>query len=147
MAKPVISLRPSTPSDSEFYYRVLDETMRDHFVFAFGTFDEQHARKDSIDFGRSPNAKVIEVDSVPRGILLVRPDPGHLYVRLLCLLPEAQRIGAGTIAMRQVFAEAAKAKVPVRLRVIASNPVRPFYDRLGFHVVEETPKYWIMEHA
>jgi len=90
---------------------------------------------------------VIEVDGTAVGILLFRLQPDHLYVRLLCVLPHAQRIGAGTIAMRHVLATAAAARLPVRLRVISSNPVKPFYDKLGFRVVETEAKFCIMEHA
>jgi ribosomal protein S18 acetylase RimI-like enzyme len=126
---------------------VLDETLRDYIVFAWGSFNEERARGEAIEFGLSPDARVIEIDRISVGISLVRLEPNHLYVRLLCLLPRAQRLGAGTIAMREILRMAAAAGVPVRLRVIASNPVKPFYDKFGFRVIEETPKFFIMEHA
>jgi ribosomal protein S18 acetylase RimI-like enzyme len=142
-----ISLRASTSADAGLYYRVLDETLRNYIVFAWGSFNEERARAEAIKFGLSPDAQVIEVDGTAVGILLVQLEPDQLYLRLLCLLPEAQRLGAGTIAMRQILARAAAARVPVRLRVTASNPVKPFYEKFGFRVVEETPEFCIMEHA
>ena len=144
---PAISLRPSMPADAALYYRVVDETLREHIVFAWGSFNEQRAHAEAFEFGMSPDARVIEVDGAAAGILSFQFEPDCLCLHLLALLRHAQGRGAGTVAMRHVFAQAAAAALPVRLRVIASNPVRPFYDKLRFRVVEETPQFWIMEHA
>ena len=99
------------------------------------------------EFGQSPNAEVIEIGGTRVGILLVRPETTHLYVRLLCLLASVQRTGIGSFVMRRVLATAASRSLPVRLRVVASNPAKTFYEKIGFRVTEATPQFAYMQHA
>ena len=144
---PMISLRRCMATDAELYYRLMDETLRPHIVYAWGSFDETRAREDAVEFGTSRNGRVIEVDGEPSGVLSVDREADHIYVHVLCLLPTRQRMGAGTSVMRQVLTDARASGLPVRLRVVRSNPAKVFYERLGFLVFEETEKYWILEHA
>jgi hypothetical protein len=43
--------------------------------------------------------------------------------------------------------EAREANLPIRLRVLAVNPAKALYERLGFVVVEMTPERQFMEGA
>ena len=44
------------------------------------------------------------------------------------------------------LAEAGSSRLPVRLRVLAVNPARELYARLGFVVTSSTPERLFMEH-
>ena len=121
--------------------------MKGFVISSLGAWDDERVREESVEFGQSPNAEVIEIGGTPVGILLVRPETAHLYVRLLCLLASAQRTGIGSFVMRRVLATAASRSLPVRLRVVASNPAKAFYEKLGFRITEATPQFAYMQHA
>ena len=50
------------------------------------------------------------------------------------IVPSAQGRGLGTALVRLVLDEAAGRGLPVRLSVLANNPARGLYERLGFQV-------------
>jgi ribosomal protein S18 acetylase RimI-like enzyme len=141
------SLRPSCPDDEAFFFDVVESTMKSHVVSSWGAWDEARVRAESVEFGRTRNGEVIERGGERIGILLLRPEPEWLYVRLLCLISTAQRAGIGSDIMRIVFARASLLNVPVRLRVLSSNPARAFYAKLGLRVVETAPQFVYMQTA
>jgi predicted lactoylglutathione lyase len=49
--------------------------------------------------------------------------------------------------MNNIITEAAGLNIPVRLRVIAINPAKNFYEHLGFVVTETTSEFFAMEKA
>jgi ribosomal protein S18 acetylase RimI-like enzyme len=141
------TIRPSTPADAAFFYRIVETTMKGFIISTWGAWDDERVKAEAVDFGQSPNAEVIEVSSEPVGILLLRPETTHLYVRLICLVAAAQRSGIGSFVIHRVIAMAAKKSVPVRLRVVSSNPAKAFYEKLGFRVTEATSQFVYMERA
>jgi ribosomal protein S18 acetylase RimI-like enzyme len=62
------------------------------------------------------------------------------------LFPEYQRLGIGTALLKQLMEESDRTDVPVRLRVIAVNPAKRFYEGLGFVVTETKPEFFWMEY-
>jgi ribosomal protein S18 acetylase RimI-like enzyme len=63
----------------------------------------------------------------------------------LYIAKEFQRRGFGTQLLKRLLVEAGESKLPIRLRVLAVNPARALYERLGFVVVERTPERLLME--
>jgi GNAT superfamily N-acetyltransferase len=63
----------------------------------------------------------------------------------LYLLKEFQRRGLGTQLVKRLFVEARELNIPIRLRVLAVNPAKGLYERLGFVVVERTPERYFLE--
>jgi ribosomal protein S18 acetylase RimI-like enzyme len=56
-----------------------------------------------------------------------------------------QRRGLGAELLKRLFVEAKESHLPIRLRVLAVNPAKALYERLGFVVVERTPERYFME--
>ena len=53
--------------------------------------------------------------------------------------------GWGTALVQEVMAEARQRGLPVRLRVLRSNPARRLYARLGFEVEQSSPeRLWMV---
>ncbi len=76
--------------------------------------------------------RIIWLDDEPIGRLLVnRADDGILLVDV-ALRPEWRNVGIGTVLIRSLQREAARAGKPVRLHVEPLNPARRLYERLGF---------------
>jgi ribosomal protein S18 acetylase RimI-like enzyme len=81
------------------------------------------------------------------GRLLVCPQPQAYWLVDLALLPQWQRLGLGTQALRWALEQARPLRLPARLSVLASNHgARHLYQRLGFTLINQAPPYVQMEH-
>lgn len=88
---------------------------------------------------------VILAGTTPIGRLyLARWDEEHRLMDI-ALLPEFRGRGIGGALMQGVLDEAARAGKPVRLHVEKFNPVRDYYLRIGFEVIEDRGVYDFME--
>ena len=94
-------------------------------------------QQEALEFGASCDGQVIEADGCI-GILLTRQASDHVYVRLFCIAPEFQRRGIGLLVVN-ALARAAVQGQSLRLRVMACNPARVFYDALYSRRRKVTP--------
>ena len=94
---------------------------------------------------RAGRSEVIELDGVPIGVQLVDRPGTHIQLEQLYIEKAFQRRGFGTHLLNQLFLEARTSNLPIRLRVLAVNPAKALYARLGFVVVERTPERHFME--
>jgi len=140
-------LRPSTRADNDFFYDVVEQTMRGFIVGTWGAWDDARVRAESVEFATSAGGQVIHVAGSRAGVLLLREEPDHIYVRLLCLLSATQRRGIGSFVMRNVAERACAKGQALRLRVMSCNPAKMFYQRLGFVVTEATPQFVYLQYA
>jgi ribosomal protein S18 acetylase RimI-like enzyme len=140
-----ISLRSSSAGDSELFYRVVFETMRDHVIETWGSWNDARVRAESIEVTSSPGACVVLVNGKSAGVMTVRRLEDHLQLEQLYLLPEFQGRGVGTFLMRGLIADSKASGLPARLRVLRVNPARHFYEKLGFIVTLQTTERVYME--
>jgi len=140
-------LRRATQDDAELAYHVTERAMRDYVIATFGTWQETEVRKNTSAAASAGRSQVIELDSVPVGILTVERLPTHIQLHQLFILPQYQRHGIGTHLLRRILSDAAVASLPVRLRVLRCNPARALYERHGFSVTSESPERFYMERV
>jgi ribosomal protein S18 acetylase RimI-like enzyme len=140
-----LTLRRAEVEDLDFAFRVLKETMRDYAIATWGTWREEKARHETTEQVAAGRTEVIELGQVPIGVQLVDRQATHIQLLQLYIAKEFQRRGFGTQLIERLFVAAREAKLPIRLRVLAVNPARAFYERLGFVVVETTPERYFME--
>lgn len=141
-------LRAATAADAEFAYLVLEQTMRAYAEATWGEWHESRARDEMRLAASDGRSQIIEVDSVPVGILrLVNEGGSHLQLEKLFVLPAFQRKGTGTWVLQGVLENARTVGLPVRLRVLRVNPAKALYERLGFRVTAEEPVRFHMEHS
>ena len=76
--------------------------------------------------------QVIESGAGPIGRLWVARDDDCLHVLDISLIPALRGCGIGGACLRGVLEEARKQQLEVRLHVLAGNPARRLYERLGF---------------
>ena len=144
---PTFRLRQASADDAQLFYSVIDQTMREFIITTWGTWNEDRVRRESQEDSCSPNAQIVLVDDISVGVLVVERFLTYIQIEQIYLLPEYQRVGIGTALIKSLILEAAKAKIPVRLRVMTVNPAKSFYERLGFMVTEATPEFCFMEKA
>jgi GNAT superfamily N-acetyltransferase len=140
-----LTLRRANAEDVELAFRVLKETMREYVVATWGTWSEEESRRQTVEQVSAGRTEVIELDGVPAGIQLVERASTHIQLEQLYVSKEFQRRRIGTQLVKRLLREASGSKLPVRLRVLAVNPARVFYERLGFIVIETTPERYFME--
>jgi ribosomal protein S18 acetylase RimI-like enzyme len=142
---PTFRLRQASADDAPLFYSVIDRTMREFIITTWGAWNEDRVQREAYEDSRSPNAQVVEVDASPVGVFVVEKCPTHIQLEQIYLLPEYQRMGIGKALLNILISEAAQLEIPVRLRVMAVNPAKSFYERLGFVVTEVTSEFFSME--
>ncbi|NOK02485.1 MULTISPECIES: GNAT family N-acetyltransferase [Myxococcus] len=144
-----IDLRAATAADDPFLFALYAST-RESELAAWGWAPAQRDAflrmqwvAQSHDWAaRHPRAdhQVVCLQGQPMGRLLVAKDAAAWRVVDIALFPAHQGSGVGTRLLTQVRDEAGKAGVPLRLRVLRTNPARRLYERLGFEVDAEPPE-------
>jgi ribosomal protein S18 acetylase RimI-like enzyme len=144
-APAIFTLRQAGADDAPLFYCVIDQTMREFIVATWGTWNEERVQRESYEDSRSPNAQVIQVGGISAGVFVVERCSTHIQLEQIYLLPEYQRMGIGTALLNTLISEAAQSRISVHLRVMAVNPAKNFYERLGFIITEATPDFFLME--
>jgi GNAT superfamily N-acetyltransferase len=140
------TLRPSTVEDAPLFYRLIDQTMRGFIVETWGRWDEERVRRETAIDSALPGAQVVQVGDVAAGVWVVERSASYIQLEQIYLLPEYQNLGIGTALLKQLTGESDRTHIPVRLRVIAVNPAKRFYEGLGFVVTETKPEFFWMEY-
>ena len=85
------------------------------------------------------------VDGQNAGRLAIDRCPRELRVVDIALLPRQRNGGIGSALLQDILAEAAAARIPVRLCVLKGNRAQRLYTRLGFVKIAETELHLEME--
>ncbi|GMU08556.1 GNAT family N-acetyltransferase [Corallococcus caeni] len=134
-------LRPVTPEDDAFLFTLYAST-RDQELAAWGLPPAQaelflrmqyqaQARHYAAKYPSQGHA-LIEVEGVPVGRQWRVHTPEEVLLVDMALLPSHRGRGLGTQLLNGIQAEAARARVPVRLHVTRDNPALRLYTRHGF---------------
>jgi GNAT superfamily N-acetyltransferase len=144
-APPTFRLCQASANDAPLFYSVIDQTMREFIITTWGAWNEDRVQRESHEKSCSPNAQVVQVGDISAGVFVVERCPTHIQLEQIYLLPEYQQMGIGTALLNRLILESTQFKIPIRLRVMAVNPAKSFYERLGFVVTEATPEFFFME--
>ncbi len=154
MVPSTIALRPAAPADRDFLFRLYASTREEELALVpwppgmKETFLRQQFEARTRDYESRSNAGenvIVLRDGHPVGQLWVERSHGELRVLDVALMPEHRRTGLGTSLLTDLLNEAREHKVPVRLHVLADNPARRLYERLGFNAVGPGGVYQEME--
>jgi ribosomal protein S18 acetylase RimI-like enzyme len=151
----VLRLRPEEPADADFRYRLfcdsrlpewyqveLDPGLREQLM------RHQFAAQTMTYRQRFPRARhdIIELAGERIGRIVVDRPGDQVHIVDHAIVPEKRNQGIGTTIMRALMDEAARAALPVRLKVASSNdPSLRLYLRLGFVPIAEVPMYIELE--
>lgn len=81
--------------------------------------------------------QIIFLQKRPVGRMLIKRSEDAFQIIDISLLPEARNTGIGAHLISKLLKEAAAVGKPVKLHVMAGNPARRLYERLGFIRIEE----------
>lgn len=136
------TLRPAEEADVPFLLRLREIAMDPHHRAAgiVQTPAEMEERVRS----HWDEAQVVQIDGRPVGLWKLWRQPEAWWILQVQLLPEAQGQGIGAALVRGLQAEARAASMPLKLKVLKTNPALRLYQRLGFVVVGEDALSWEM---
>jgi ribosomal protein S18 acetylase RimI-like enzyme len=149
-----VTLRPFSPEDPDFLFRLYASTRREELapfgwppaqqdVFLRMQFDAQR-RWYEIAYSGADH-QLILVDEKPAGRILVFRDKDGNRLVDIALLSEYRNLGIGTRLLRELIGKCETAGLPLRLQVLKNNPARRLYERLGFVTTGEDQMYYEME--
>ncbi len=143
-----LELRQASPPDADFIYRLVEVTMRSYVEQTWGSFSEELSRKNIAETIAAKDYSIIQCGGEDIGAISVVRHPDFIQLNQLFILPPYQNKGIGTSLVRELASEAQQTGMPLRLRVLNTNPARRLYERLGFQVSSTTPEHVYMElHA
>ncbi|HEV7797652.1 MAG TPA: GNAT family N-acetyltransferase [Pyrinomonadaceae bacterium] len=151
-----LTLRPVTKEDDPFLLALYGSTREAELsqvqwqdgqreIFLRWQFDLQRREYDA----RFPDARyqIVVIDDEPAGRIWVGEDEEQIRLLDIALLPQFQKRGAGTVLLRELMQEAARAGKLLRHMVFVLNDnAHRFYEQLGFVVIEDVGAYKHMEY-
>jgi ribosomal protein S18 acetylase RimI-like enzyme len=141
------TLRPASPDDFPFLWWLHCHSIRP-WVEALWGWDEHWQAQYFSDKIDTEKLEIIEIEAEPIGCLWVERHHDHIHLDLVEIAPEFQGRGLGTKLIEGLIVESDGRGVPIRLRVLTTNPAKALYERLGFRVVKQTAeRYWMERPA
>jgi len=149
-----LTLRPITESDEAFLANLYASTRAEEMAqsgwpqeeidrFLLFQFSAQH-KYYQMEYPKAAY-DIIEHEGCSVGRLYVDRRKDEIRIIDIALLPEYRGRGIGNHLLSQLFAEANKKSLPVRIHVEYNNPAMRLYKRLGFKKTGETGVYYLME--
>ena len=142
-----ITLRAAQPEDEAFLLKVYasvradelaqvpwTEAQREAFIGMQFAAQREHYHK------HNPGATydLILLDESPAGRLYVARREREFRILYITILPEYRNRGTGTLLVKDLMAEAARAGKPLNIYVESYNPSYRLFERLGFKMIEDT---------
>lgn len=137
-------LRDGKQEDFDWLYELYCKTMMPSIQATWG-WDEQFQRNGFINNLNPANWKIVSSSIDDVGGFVLEENSDHLWLRMIIIKPEHQGKGIGQCVMKYLKEIAGEKSLPLRLRVIKANPVRPFYLNLGFKQLDEDDAFYNME--
>ena|SRR5271154_4728390 len=144
----LVATRRATDNDVAFMTDVFLRAMQIHITAARGYWDEAREQAQFHEQLQLPQTRIVEHEGLRVGFFMTIERGQDIELHTLCVAPEHQRQGFGTVLTRQLVEEAFARKCGVVLSVLRVNAAaRRFYDRLGFVLIEESAHHYHMRLA
>jgi len=139
-----LEFRKGNNKDREWLFSLYSLTMKPHIEKTWGWNEEY--QNDVFSTNLHPSKFIIISNiGVNVGAYLVDIDDDKLWLEMLLVKPEKQNKGIGSSIISRLKEQSVQMKLPLKLSVIKSNPVLPFYSELGFSVYDEDSDFFKME--
>lgn len=150
------SLRPFTPQDQEFLFQLYVDVRRQE-VSAWGWSQQQQDMFLRMQFNaqqswyqemyKGAEHQIIECEAQPVGRIMVMRAADFTNLVDIALLAEYRGHGIGGKLIGALLEQSDRDRIPVRLRVLKTNPARRLYQRLGFVPTGENDVYLQMDRT
>ncbi len=141
-----LTLRPAAEDDYDFLYELHRAAMLDAIAATWG-WDEAWQQAYFQEHFDPTRRQIVLLDGKEVGVISIEIRESSLYLALIEILPNFQRIGIGTTLLRQFKERAFAAGSRAALHVLKANDsARRLYEREGFKIIGVEDKKYLM-HA
>lgn len=149
-----LMLRPVTPSDEPFLFRLVHDVMAEQLLASLWDpqireplLQMQYEAQRTSFAENFPTADygIIVYDDAAIGRLILDRGPNFHHLVDITIQPSHRGKGIGTWLMRALCKEAEIMGKPLRLQVNVNNRARELYQRMGFRTIEDHQVTWVME--
>ena len=150
----LVTLRPITPEDGGFLYRIYASTREDELAVVDwddgqkeASLEMQFAAHHAFYMEQFPRAEfqIILLDEEPIGRLYVDRRENEIRIIDIALFAEHRNKGVGSTFLEDILSEGQQKGLLVRIHVEQNNPALQLYKRLGFQNIGENGIYYLME--
>jgi ribosomal protein S18 acetylase RimI-like enzyme len=128
----MLTTRQATDDDLAFLADLFLRAMRIHITTARGFWDDARERNQFLEQLQLHETRIIEYDSKDIGFLMALDRGLDIELHTLCIAPEYQRRGFGTVNTRRFLNDAKASERGAILSVLKPNTAaRSLYERLG----------------
>ena len=140
----MITLRNAREDDKAFLWRLKVASMRKYIEAVYGWNEMDQYR--FFEKGFLPKElQIIQFEGRDVGMYNVQVRENDWFLCRIEVLPDCQKKGIGTAAIKGIIDGAREAAKPLRLQVFKVNPAKNLYRRLGFVVTGESETHIQME--
>jgi len=140
-----LSYRRAVAEDEAFLFALHAAAMREYIEETWGAWDEEWQRAYFRRRFHPQALKILQVDGRDVGVIFIEERAEELFLARIEILPEYQRRGIGSAALRELIEQAREKGKPLALKVLKVNRrARSLYQRLGFGVTGETKTHYVM---
>jgi len=139
-----ITLAPAQPADLDALIGIRLDAMRKSLE-RIGRFDPQRARERFTSTFDPQKTRHIEVNGQRVGLVVISHSEDALLLDHLYLKPTSQGQGIGSKVLEQLFDQADKAGLQIKVGALKLSDSNRFYERHGFELVEsgEFDNYYV----
>ena len=144
MSNTKYNLRTITEQDYDFIYQVKKDAYQKYVEINFGEWKDELQKEFFKAFMEKfkEGARIITFQGMDIGFFN-DAEADYIYeIGNICILPEYQNQGIGTVILQDIMAKHADKEI--HLQYFKQNPVGRLYERLGFEKVGETPYHYQM---
>lgn len=131
-------------TEQELAFQIKKFAFKEHIEIKWG-WDQNFQRKFHAKQFFDRNVLGIHENATLIGTIALDRLEGALELNDFYLLPEFQNSGLGGRILTHVMNEAAKLRLPIKLKVLKWNPAKDFYRRNGFIQVTGTDVHYCLE--
>jgi ribosomal protein S18 acetylase RimI-like enzyme len=133
-------------SDIDFLYSLCEATMQTYVASTFGRWDADAVRAGLLEGIKGGGFRGVYIGDERVGAFAIEHHGSHIQIEQMYILAQFQNQGIGSAIVRGTIEQGQSRGKPIRLRVLACNPAKNLYKRLGFNVVESTKQRVFMEY-
>jgi ribosomal protein S18 acetylase RimI-like enzyme len=138
-----ITYRAATQADFDFLWELHRVELRPYIEAIWGWDEAWQLEYFQAHFDPS-NQRIIRFRDQEIGTIKVEKRENEIFLAYIVILSVYQGKGLGTAVIQELLDKAKQNELPVKLKVLKTNPARQLYERLGFIVTEEhDTHYWM----
>ncbi len=141
----MLNLRSADEDDQSFLYEVLETTMQEYYIEAFGSFDEEVEKEFFDESFKNSEYLIVEFEDEDIGCVAIQKNKSHIFINEFMILPDYQNKGLGKMIFDNVNLQVNKDNLPIHIEVLKVNEIAmKFWIKMGFVLESESKSHYLM---